>query len=280
MAKQVSDWNMAWNLVCLGTVAPQKYTVKEGDSLWSIARAHDMYVSDIVESNAIQEDIILALDQEIILNRPTPLINVVAQVEGNERVAIPFQTITEKDNSSSGIRIKTEGQNGEKVVAYKATLLNGVLETKDIIEEKTIQPAVDKVVVKGTQATQVASRGGRSTGRLNWPVTGSISQSYGGRHTGIDIAGPTGSSIRAADGGTVSFAGWQGGYGNFVIVKHSDGLVTRYAHCSKILVSSGQSVSQGQTIATRGSTGNSTGPHLHFEVMQNGSFRNPLSYLR
>lgn len=284
IADNVSDWNDAWNLINIGTSSPQIYNVKEGDSLWSIARAHDMYISDIVQSNDIQEDAILDLGQSIILNKPTPLITVVAKVEGSENVAIPYQTQTENNNSISGVKVKTEGQNGEKFVAYTATIRNGIMETKDILEEKIIKEAVDKVIVKGARTTQVASRGGGSrgvsTGRLNWPVSGSISQSYGGRHTGLDIAGSSGSSIAAADGGVVTFAGWQGGYGKFVIISHGNGLVTRYAHCSSISVSSGQRVSQGQKIATRGSTGHSTGPHLHFEVMQNGSFRNPINYLR
>jgi murein DD-endopeptidase MepM/ murein hydrolase activator NlpD len=262
-------------------VTPQVYTVKEGDSLWSIARAHDMYVTDIVASNGIQEDSILNLGQSIILSKPTPLITVVAQVEGNETVVIPYKTITENDNSVNGIKTKTEGQNGEKFIAYTATLRNGIVENKEIIEEKVVKAAVDKVLVKG-RSVQVASRGsgGVSTGKLAWPVSGSISQSYGNGHTGLDIAGPTGSAIGAADGGVVTFAGWQGGYGNFVIIKHGNGMVTRYAHCSKLLVKSGQKVSQGQTIGLRGSTGRSTGPHLHFEVMVGGSFRNPINYLR
>jgi len=281
VAAWISSWDNAWSMINLGTVTPQVYTVKEGDSLWSIARAHDMYVTDIVASNAIQEDSILALGQSIILSKPTPLVTVVAQVEGNETVPIPYQTITENDNSVNGIKVKTEGKNGEKFIAYTATLRNGVVESKNIIEEKVIKAAVDKVVVKG-RSVQVASRsgGGTSTGKLHWPVSGSISQSFGRGHTGMDIAGASGSAIGAADGGTVTFAGWQGGYGNFIIINHGNGIVTRYAHCSKLLVQKGQKVSQGQTIGLRGSTGRSTGPHLHFEVMVGGAFRNPINYLR
>jgi len=281
VAAWISSWDNAWSMINLGTVTPQVYTVKEGDSLWSIARAHDMYVTDIVASNGIQEDSILALGQSIILSKPTPLVTVVAQVEGNETVPIPYQTITENDNSVNGIKVKTEGKNGEKFIAYTATLRNGVVESKNIIEEKVIKTAVDKVVVKG-RSVQVASRsgGGTSTGKLHWPVSGSISQSFGRGHTGMDIAGASGSAIGAADGGTVTFAGWQGGYGNFIIINHGNGIVTRYAHCSKLLVQKGQKVSQGQTIGLRGSTGRSTGPHLHFEVMVGGAFRNPINYLR
>jgi len=272
----------AWNLINIGTDTPQIYRVQPGDSLWTIARKNDMYVSDITQTNHIQEDSILALGQAIILNKPQPLITVVAKVEGRGNVAIPYQTQTLTDNSISGTKVKTEGQNGEKFIAYTAVKLNGVLESKDVSEEKLLKEAVDKVVVKGKTTYQVASRGGGSgtaSGRLNWPINGSISQSYGGGHTGLDIAGPTGTTISAADGGVVTFAGWQGGYGYFVIINHGNGLVTRYAHCSRILVSSGQSVGQGQAIALRGSTGRSTGPHLHFEVLQNGSFRNPINYL-
>ena len=136
-------------------------------------------------------------------------------------------------------------------------------------------------MVKGTRVIRVASRSGSGggSGALAWPVYGPISQ-YFGRHTGIDIAGSTGSAIQAAAAGTVTFAGWDGGYGKFVIINHGNGLVTRYGHCSSLLVSAGQSVSSGQTIGLRGSTGNSTGPHLHFEVLSGGSFVNPLSYLR
>lgn len=280
-AAKVMSWNDAWNVINLGTDTPQVYKVQPGDSLWTIARKNDMYVSDIVKSNQIQEDAILALGQALYLNKPTPLVTVVAQVQGQGNEVIPYQTITQTDNSVNGIKVKTEGQNGERFVAYTAVKRNGEVENREITEEKLIKEAVDKVVLKNSRATyQVASRGGASSGRLIWPVTGYISQSYGGGHTGLDIAGSKGSTIVAADGGTVTSAGWEGGYGYFVIINHGNGLVTRYAHCSTMLVRSGQVVDQGQAIATRGSTGRSTGPHLHFEVMQNGSFRSPLSYLR
>jgi murein DD-endopeptidase MepM/ murein hydrolase activator NlpD len=271
----------AANFINIGTDTPKVYKVQPGDSLWAIARKNDMYVSDLTQANNLQEDAILALGQAIVLDCAQPLINVVAQVQGSGNVAIPYQTKTLTDNSISGVKVKTEGQNGSKFIAYTATKINGEVESQNISEEKVLKDAVDKVVAQGSRATyQVASRGGgTASGRLNWPIGGSITQGYSSRHTGIDIAGPSGSTISAADGGVVTFAGWQGNYGNFVIIDHGNGLVTRYGHCSKLLVSAGQRVSQGQAIALRGSTGHSTGPHLHFEVLQNGSFRNPMNYL-
>ena len=110
-----------------------------------------------------------------------------------------------------------------------------------------------------------------------------VSSEYGPRwgstHTGIDLAAPAGTHIYSWRSGTVTFAGWSGGYGNFIIVDHGDGFVTRYAHCSKIAVTKGQTVSQGQVIGYVGTTGNSTGNHLHFEVKVNGNFVNPRNYL-
>ncbi len=98
-------------------------------------------------------------------------------------------------------------------------------------------------------------------------------------HEGIDIAASTGAPIWAAAAGTVIHAGWLGGYGNLVVLDHGNGLATAYAHCSAILVGVGQTVAQGETIALVGSTGHSTGPHLHFEVRVNGVAVDPLLYL-
>lgn len=115
------------------------------------------------------------------------------------------------------------------------------------------------------------------------PVSGTITSRFGrrgrGTHTGLDIAAPTGTTIKAAASGKVTFSGPKGSYGNMVIITHADGTQTYYAHCNTLSVKAGQSVSQGQKIATVGSTGNSTGPHLHLEVRVNGVAQNPQNYI-
>ena len=115
------------------------------------------------------------------------------------------------------------------------------------------------------------------------PISGVLTSRYGYRwgstHTGIDIGASTGTSIKAAASGTVTFSGWKGSLGQLVVISHGNGVQTYYGHCSKLLVKAGTKVSQGQVIAKVGSTGRSTGPHLHFEIRVNGSSVNPLSYV-
>ncbi|NLB52667.1 MAG: peptidoglycan DD-metalloendopeptidase family protein [Syntrophomonadaceae bacterium] len=281
LVNELSAKDKALELIKLGADQPVKYIVKEGDNLWSIARKNDMYVDDIMCINNLENEN-LQPDQELVLVASKPYINIVTQVEGETIEPIPFETKTEIDkNSSSSVRIKQAGINGEKQVSYVATKVNGVVETKEVKEETVLKKAVDKIIVKGTRVT-VASRGGGS-GTLDWPVYGPISSYYGSRggsHTGLDIAAPSGSTIKAVDSGTVTSAGYKGTYGYMITISHGNGMVTRYAHCSAIHVSAGQYVAKGEGIGKVGSTGKSTGPHLHFEILVNGSFRNPLSYLR
>lgn len=115
------------------------------------------------------------------------------------------------------------------------------------------------------------------------PVSGVLTSRYGYRwgrtHTGIDIGVPTGTSVKAAAAGTVTFAGWKGSLGNLVVISHGNGVQTYYGHNSRIVVKAGQKVSQGEVVAKAGSTGRSTGPHVHFEVRVNGSSYNPLGYV-
>ncbi len=122
-----------------------------------------------------------------------------------------------------------------------------------------------------------------SAAGLIWPVQGVLTSPFGMRwgrmHEGIDIGAPTGTPIYAAAAGTVNYAGWEGGYGNLTLIDHGNGLATAYGHQSQLAVATGQVVTRGQVIGYVGSTGHSTGPHLHFEVRVNGAPNDPLSYL-
>lgn len=136
---------------------------------------------------------------------------------------------------------------------------------------------------QGGPTTSSTGTGAPSAAGFIWPVNGVVVSGFGMRwgrmHEGIDISASSGTPIWAAASGTVIWSGWRGGYGNAVVVDHGNGLATLYAHASALLVGVGQSVSQGQTVALVGSTGNSSGPHLHFEVRVNGVAVDPLLYL-
>ena len=139
--------------------------------------------------------------------------------------------------------------------------------------------------IQAAQARSSSSQVSRppSSAGFIWPASGTLTSGFGWRwgrmHEGIDIAAPTGTPISAAASGTVIYAGWMGGYGNLVVIDHGNGLATAYGHQSSIAVGAGTYVSQGQTIGYVGSTGHSTGPHVHFEVRVNGSPVDPLGYL-
>lgn len=119
----------------------------------------------------------------------------------------------------------------------------------------------------------------QGTGSFMWPTSGYVTQSYWLGHAAIDIGGSTGTPIYAADAGYVAATGWMGGYGNYIVVNHGNGFETLYAHLSEIRIIAGQGVQRGQVIGLMGSTGRSTGPHLHFEVRQGGVKRNPVGFL-
>ncbi len=155
---------------------------------------------------------------------------------------------------------------------------------EDYVAEADALAAQSAALAERIRSAQTGSTGtGVSDSGLIWPVDGPVTSGFGWRwgrmHQGIDIAVPTGTSVRASASGTVIHSGWLGGYGNLVVVDHGNGLATAYAHNSVLLVSVGQGVAQGETVALSGSTGNSTGPHVHFEVRVNGVAVDPLLYL-
>jgi murein DD-endopeptidase MepM/ murein hydrolase activator NlpD len=177
------------------------------------------------------------------------------------------------------VQVKTElvGVRREKQSA-----LNRVRDERVHLEEDLEEMERQQARISG----QLASAPGpikQGSGALIWPVNGTFTSPFGMRwgrlHAGIDIAAPTGTPLRAADSGRVAIAGWVGGYGNYTCIQHNGAMSTCYGHQSSIGVSVGQSVSKGQVIGALGNTGNSTGPHLHFEVRINGSPVDPMGYL-
>jgi murein DD-endopeptidase MepM/ murein hydrolase activator NlpD len=158
------------------------------------------------------------------------------------------------------------------------------IERDQLAEMESLQQTSAELAAKIQAAQAAAGTGGSpSAAGFVWPVLGPVTSPFGWRwgrmHEGIDIAAGAGTPIRAAAAGAVIYAGWLGGYGNLVVIDHGGGVATAYGHQSSIAVGGGAYVAQGQVIGYVGSTGHSTGPHLHFEVRVNGVPQDPLGYL-
>ena len=283
-ADEILTQEEALDVIAAGKEAVKIHTITSGESLWSIAIDNNTSVSTLNELNPGLREDRLQIGQEIKLNKIEPLINVVVDKVVTVAEAIPYgETVKESSSLLKGeTEVVTQGVEGSKDVTYQISEYNGTTLEKVVLSEVVTKEPVNKVVNKGTAVVASSSRSG--TGALNWPTSGSITSPYGyrssGFHTGIDIANKKGTTVVAAAGGTVASAGWSGSYGYCIIVDHGNGMKTRYAHLSKINCSVGQTVLRGEKIGEVGSTGNSTGPHLHFEVIINGSSKNPINYLK
>ncbi|HHU63282.1 MAG TPA: peptidoglycan DD-metalloendopeptidase family protein [Clostridiales bacterium] len=300
----VTDKEDAYKLIAGGTEEQKTYEVQDGDTLWSISKKHKITLDELMAANrGLDEDDTIRPGDKLNLTVPKNLINVVTKEVTSYTESIPFETKTQEDSSmyTNQSKVITDGQEGVKGITVEVIKQNGIEQQRVVIEEKVLKEPVDKVIAKGTKkppettrkspkTTKSSTKGTKKTttavgtGNFSLPTRGTITSRFGMRwgklHTGVDIGAPVGTPIRASDSGRVIFAGWSGGYGKLVKIDHGGGKVTYYAHCSSIAVSKGQKVSKGQVIARVGSTGNSTGPHLHFEIRINGKPINPLSRVR
>lgn len=266
-----------------GTLEEKKYKVQEGDVLGSIANDHNLTLEQILKLNpGLNENSLIQIDDEVNITVPEPLVSVIVEREVYKREKIPFQKQVEETSSmyKGDLKVKQRGQEGLRAVTYVISEQNGHTVKKHATQEEILANPVTKVILRGTKV--MPSRG---EGNFVWPTSGGyVSSQMGYRwsrmHKGIDIARPSSRSIKTVDNGVVTFAGWDGGYGNKIIVDHQNGYRTVYAHLSSIEVNVGQTVPKGSQIGVMGSTGDSTGVHLHFEVYKDGALVNPLKYLR
>lgn len=213
--------------------------------------------------------------------RKNPLISLKIKGETEVKEAIsPSIAVTWSDELFLGdSKMKSDGKSGEKVVLKGVTLENDKIVDSKVINEKVLVKPTNAVVSKGTKNPITGN-----TAFLSIPSRGTYTSSFGMRwgkmHNGIDIGAPIGTPIYAALDGVVSFSGIEDGYGNMVKIDHGKGIETYYGHCSVLNVSKGMTVKCGDKIAEVGNTGNSTGPHVHFELRVNGEAKNPTQYLK
>lgn len=279
-AAQVLDADKLEELLRKGTFKRVVHIVQPGDCIGCIAAKYGIRSQDIYDNNpGITENTVLQLGQEINVTALRPLVTVQVTEEKVQEETIPYteQTRTNSKMPKGETQVVQQGREGSKNVTYKITRENGQIVSREVLNQQIISNPVPKIVERGTKV--IPSRG---TGRFIWPARGYVSSGFGMRwgrmHKGIDIAGS--GSIRAVDNGRVIQAGWNGDYGYSVTVDHGNGLVTLYGHLRSISVDVGDVVPQGKSLGIMGSTGDSTGVHVHFEVHKNGSIQNPSRYLR
>ena len=215
-----------------------------------------------------------------------------ATADTRRQTAATVSVISARTDEARSVRDRLAANRDTLAAAgrLRQSAIEGSRESRDeYLAEVTAleaQSAALAATIRGSQAgSSIGSSGSgaASSAGFIWPVNGVVVSGFGMRwgrmHQGIDIAASVGTPIRAAATGTAIYAGWLGGYGNLVVLDHGNGLATAYAHASSIFVAVGQQVSQGQTVSLVGTTGHSTGPHLHFEVRVNGVAVDPLPYL-
>jgi murein DD-endopeptidase MepM/ murein hydrolase activator NlpD len=263
------------------------HTVQEGDTIFALAERYNISPETIIASNSLRDPDFLDIGQKLAILpvsgvgyivQPGDTIKALAARYGVEESAI-------RNYGTNGL-----GAGGEIVPGQALVIPGGRLP-----EEPRPAPApapapapvtapapARPVVAAAPPAPAPPPRPAPSgpTGRMVWPATGRITTYFSGAHNGLDIANGFGTPIVAADGGVVTYAGWRNdGLGIAVFIDHGGGLQTWYGHFTRVSVEAGQRVSRGQMIGTMGSTGRSTGPHVHFMVVIGSSYRNPLNYL-
>jgi len=242
----------------------RKYTVSEGDSLWSIANSFNLDINTLFGCNDMKNPNYLRVGTTLRIPNQDGLFYKVKKGDTLAEIAskygLPVEAIQE-----------VNGLSGTNITVGKELFLPGA------------KPVTSVYSFTGGSSSSVSAG-------FRWPLSGRITSGYGWRrdpftkrrdfHTGIDIRGVTGRIVRASKAGRVVYSGWMGGYGRVVVIDHGKDYSTLYAHCSSLLVRKGQRVSAGQAIGKVGSTGRATGPHLHFEVRYRNKSINPLKVLR
>lgn len=274
---QLTDVETAYGEITKEQENNEIYQVQSGDCLSVIADKYGMSTSELLAINeGLEIDSNILVGDQLVVMVPKPELSVITreQTTYTEDYEAEVQYVDNPDRYVGDNTVLQEPQTGNRTVTAVISYNNGAETGREIIKEQINSEAVAKIVERGTKPIPTYIR----------PTTyGTLTSGYGARwgtiHKGIDWGVPVGTACRASRAGTVVSAGWSGGYGYCVVIDHGDGVRTRYAHLSSIQVSNGQYVNQGEVIALTGNTGDSTGPHVHFEIIVNGTALNPANYL-
>ena len=265
--------------------AARTYIIKPGDTPYDVANTYDVPLETLMRNN---EEVVKRFlpGDSLLIQSAVPLLEkkVIQTVTEENTLNFKTEQVLNSNYEKGYTKIKTNGQTGLEEVVYEVTYVDGFETERTVIARNTVKEPVNAVLEVGTlmPAQYLNNVSGGNVGGFIWPVDGGyISCPIWGyyNHTGTDIATKPGTAVRASAAGTVVYSGWQRGYGYTVIINHGNGIRTLYAHNSALHVANGQYVQQGQLIASVGSTGNSTGPHCHFEIIMNGAYKDARQYI-
>ncbi|HVG95620.1 MAG TPA: peptidoglycan DD-metalloendopeptidase family protein, partial [Chloroflexota bacterium] len=286
------------------------YVVRPGDSLWAIGARFNVGAWSVMWSNGLDEDSLILPGQQLKIPPVQGVVAVVGADDSLETIAARFgvepATIVDFNGLKPGELLQPNRilivPGGSLPIAPRPVPEPAAVAPRPQLPSLPIRPPAQPAPQPARPQTPAQTQPQRPavpapaaparpvpappvpapapTGRFSWPTRGVITTYFSGWHPGIDIASAFGTNIGAADGGTVSSAGWNNwGYGYRVVIDHGNGYATTYNHLSVISVRPGQAVAKGQQVGLMGSTGNSTGPHLHFEILRGGGYINPLGAL-
>jgi LysM repeat protein len=256
------------------------YDVQNGDTVSTIAQKFGINVSTILWENDLSAYSVIRPGDKLTILPTNGITHKIARGESLISIAKQYGIDEQKIIGINHLSNPQQIQIGEKLfipdgkkiayAPYKPTSYSGLNIIKDLVERTQLTKELKK--------PKSLITGGNL---MQWPTQGHrITQYYSWKHHAIDIANHVGTPIYAADAGTIEYAGWGNGYGNQIVINHGGGKKTRYAHLSKFYCEIGDTVGKGEAIGAMGNTGWSTGPHLHFEIMIDGSKYNPLNYVK
>ena len=270
------------SLLSKGYKEETEYEVEKNQSLKEIADAFKMEKEELMDRNNLSNNDEIKKGDQLNVLEQKEFVNVLETIEVEKSEEIDYKVIKKKSSKllKGEEKVKQDGEKGKKLVTYSKEYENGQVVEEDVVKEDVTKEPVAKEIVIGTK--EIPSKG---TGTFGWPAVGGTITSkqgerWGSYHKGIDIAGVKDKTIRTVDNGKITAAGTRSGYGNQVTVSHNNGLKTTYSHLASISVSVGDTVQKGDKIGVMGTTGKSTGIHLHFEVYKNGELENPMDYLK
>ena len=271
------------DILCTSGEKESLHKVIAGETLADIAKLYSMEEKEILDDNAGVDPKKLVVGSTLVIKQNAPILTVkITELLTYDEV-VEFKTVEKDDDTIYEGYTETEqkGKDGLNEVTSRFVYVNGEEIEENRLVTTVKEEPVEEIILIGTKERPPTV----GSGKYIWPLEGGYTFTsgfkprWGSFHKGIDLGVSVGTNVIAADGGTVTQAGYSGSYGYLVVIDHQNGMETYYAHNDSLVVSVGDKVFQGQHIAESGNTGRSTGPHLHFEIRVDGEPQNPLNYL-